>query len=620
MSNKEKIFIYLNSQQAIEILCKDHYFRNCIIWATNLHQDIYATFGLDYVNKNMSPLFNKGGFMIFATVYVKENVFDKLFSKKEYILSSKDDKKLFHKITFGDTLNHFKASVEKLGEIMKIPKVAHPKCFLRTWQSYEEINEMLIYNINDSRISFAFIEWYQDELNSIGGNLKVTISSVAIDLYKRKFLKFEFITESEDRIKLVLKSFKGGRCSIHKRGEFISSKGYNNLACYDVNSMYPSIMANELLPDPNFSYDSKNVTIEEIQKYEGCCYAELFLDSSKEFPLLGVRQKTGTYYPYGTIKDHYCFCELRKALEEGYIINKLGEGVVYTKSVNVFGEFVNTLYNLRLDYKKNDDPRELIIKLILNSSFGKFGYNPFNKDTLTHVSSMLPSDESLITKYHDENSDYLYINNIKLQNYCIPIWACYITAIARIKIYNYVKSINFDFIYMDTDSIFTNQILENSLELGKLKKEYDIQRAIFVRSKLYCVIKKDLKEIKKHKGLPRQSFSYNDFRNMCMNKKSVGGIYTQFTKVSTAIRNRGKEINQTFETPKELSLNDTRRDWRGQQFDLSIQESNPIFFINENYSRLSDQKTEKYYEMLIKYGGNIPKSVLKRIEKMKEKI
>ena len=42
------------------------------------------------------------------------------------------------------------------------------------------------------------------------------------------------------------------------------------------------------------------------------------------------------------------------------------------KKINIFKEYVETLYNLRLSYPKSD-PMNLIAKLLMNSLYGKFG-------------------------------------------------------------------------------------------------------------------------------------------------------------------------------------------------------------------------------------------------------
>ena len=50
------------------------------------------------------------------------------------------------------------------------------------------------------------------------------------------------------------------------------------------------------------------------------------------------------------------------------------EGELYERG-RIFTEYVNTIYNLRKTFKK-DDPKNFICKLLLNSFYGKFGMNP----------------------------------------------------------------------------------------------------------------------------------------------------------------------------------------------------------------------------------------------------
>jgi len=78
----------------------------------------------------------------------------------------------------------------------------------------------------------------------------------------------------------------------------------------------------------------------------------------------------------------------------------------------------------------------------------------------------------------------------------MPHISAYITAYARVKLFNYLKMADTP-VYCDTDSVYCRSLGENSKELGKMKIEHRFGRFRAYLPKVY-----EADDIKKAKGIP----------------------------------------------------------------------------------------------------------------------
>ena len=137
--------------------------------------------------------------------------------------------------------------------------------------------------------------------------------------------------------------------------------------------------------------------------------------------------------------------------------------------------------------------------------------------------------------------------------HCIPIWSLYVTAYARLKLYSYLE--HTDPIYCDTDSIITDVELEDSKELGFMKKEMDIDEMLIIRPKFYGIkYFKDgeIKEYVKSKGIP-YVLKYHNL------KTKVSRIdYNKFSKFRESVR-KGIRPNKMIDVFKHINYDDDKR-------------------------------------------------------------
>ena len=108
---------------------------------------------------------------------------------------------------------------------------------------------------------------------------------------------------------------------------------------------------------------------------------------------------------------------------------------------------------------------------------------------------------------------------MKLNNNVSVSIAAAITAYSRIHMSQFKNNPKINLYYTDTDSIYTDSNLDESLisdnNLGSLKLENIVDKAIFLAPKLYCLITESEQFIHKVKGLKQETeIQFKDFENL----------------------------------------------------------------------------------------------------------
>jgi len=591
-----KKFFYTRKELYLE-LSSNQIFRNSLICATNLTFDLTAFMPITELFNNSEIIERQGG-IILAITYVKYDKNDfKLYSKATLdnikLKLSDEDKKDFMKdyypIKFIDSLNHLKCSVKALGEIINLKKL---ECNLigTMPDNKKDMEELKIYNMRDSEITYKFMDWLQNEYNIMGANLKVTISSSALDLYRRRYLNVPVEQENKNIIDTCYKGYYGGRTEVFKRGYF-NKENYGKLFYYDVNSLYPYCMKAFKYPLPRKSYLKKKCTADDIDSFEGLCYIELRSNKDILIPLLPVKSDK-LYFPTGIIKGYYDFSSIRMALNNEYEIINIGEGVIYEHTFTPFKSYVKDLYEKRNEYKKTNDNRQLIPKILMNSLYGKFGYNYKNKENLVsleryaYLSSIYDYKVSGIPYGDGFNVFRCFMKDFaKPPSYVFPIWSIYVTSYARQLMYKKFKEIgNKRVFYTDTDSIISDRNIGDSKELGELKKEMIFDELCLVKPKMYSGITTEKTDYVKVKGVKGNIDTFNGFYELVQNGFEVKNIQL-FTKLRTAL-SYGKPMNSVYTINKKLDLEDNKRLWDKKYFTINPQNSTALNFNYDSYIKV----------------------------------
>lgn len=561
--SEEDIKIFYDKNELLDFIKNNPIkFKNSKIWAHNLSFDFAGVF-LDTKNFPHFKIIQRGSDFISAKSYIYDKKFNFSSNKENHHQTS---------ITFCDTMSFFKSSLETIGKIIKFEKMEKPDFLGRIPDTEKEKVYLEKYNINDSRVTKYFADFLQSSFNALGGEFKNTIASTSMDIFKRKYLKDEYFVPNISDLEIQYNALYGGRTEILKRG-FTE----NRFNVYDFNSLYPSVMKENLFPNPNTMSRYSYMDIDTIKNYEGFCYIEFSYLEDSIIPYLCQRMPTKLLFPCGKLKGYYTFFEIRKALDYGYKIIKIGKGYYFRKSADFFSEFVTDMYKKRREFQKENNPLELPVKIVMNSLFGKFGQK-IDRMSIEYVDNL--SKEEYRESEQIGMTDFYRVKKRAKQreiSFTIPILSAYTTAYARDKLYTAIEPIQEDIFYMDTDSIFTIKTLPNGSELGQLKLEYKVQKAYLIKPKFYYLLTDVIKEGKtiekcKIKGVSRVD-DFNKFYNLIKNK-SVS--FDKIVKFKESLI-QDLPINSWHEVTKKLNFNDDKRLWKNKEIDLkSLEDSKPI--------------------------------------------
>lgn len=470
-------------------------------------------------------------------------------------------------ILFLDTLNYASFSVSKMGYIIKCRKFRSPSYMGdRKSRTKEEKAYFIKYNVRDAIISRKFMEKFQKITLSLGCELRLTSPASSLDLWKRKYYdqkNYPLVQPDLKSLENIRKAYYGGRTEAFKRGLFTTP-----YKLYDINSMYAFCMLNKF-PRSDTLFIRHNPDTAELGKYPGVTYCSIRAPIDLIYPFLPFRNAANKLlFPLGVWKGWYSNLELSKALQLGYKIKPI-KGYFYKKQYLPFKDFILDLYKRRLAEKDFN----IVYKLFMNSLYGKFAQKYDEIDRIVPIEALTDALRKKVYKtdqWDIQDGFLIYPEKQKPSPHCNPIYSVYITAYARILLYDYI--VRYKAIYCDTDSIITDQKIPESADLGKMKLETNIKRLLIIRPKTYHIIGK--KEILKAKGVNRADRAA--FENII---KGLPIPQWKFIKFKESIRRKMK-INRKIDFFKVIGLEDEKRDWKGRSFDpLRNQESVPLIIM-----------------------------------------
>jgi DNA polymerase type B, organellar and viral len=284
-----------------------------------------------------------------------------------------------------------------------------------------------------------------------------TLPSLAFANYRANFMKEENIANITGNVYKEIKlGYTGGSNDIFIPKPSEAKKIY----AYDVNALYPFVMLNKEYPIGNPTYFKGDIFILSKKPF-GFFYCKIIAPDNLLHPILQIHYKTKegirTISPLGKFEGMFFSEELYNAEKYGYKFEILW-GYTFEKA-NIFKDYVDTIYNLRLKYPKSD-PMNLILKLLLNALYGRFGLDDnygiiiiTEKDNIykyEDVKDIIDIGSHFIIKYKDylDKIDSL-LNENEIHNVNIAI-ASAVTAYARIHMSQFKNNPNFNLYYSDT--------------------------------------------------------------------------------------------------------------------------------------------------------------------------
>lgn len=435
-------------------------------------------------------------------------------------------------------------------------------------------DEALIYCKTDCISLFNILVKYNELIfNQFSMNVhkSITLPALAFKIFKAAFMPENTIFQIKGQVEQdIREAYTGGAVDVYiphnhgwvenkdsqhvrnpekinKFGKAIT-KVFTKLYFYDFVSLFPYLMAFFVVPVGKpiaFEGDIRSVD----PNAHGFFYCNIETPEYLQNPFLQRRVKTNngvrTVAGLGKWTGWIASNEYNIATEKlGYKITIL-KGYRF-KMGNVFSEFIQALFKLRMTYKK-DNPLNLIAKLLMNSVYGRFGMLAVR--LITEIFDLNIREQNLhLKRLYKDHAETIKDNfRIDLHTYVIirdkipdlfltennlidytdytdtnVAIAAWIAASSRCHMAPFKAATKFNLYYSDTDCIVIDKPLPEELvgnNLGDLKLEHVIEKAVFLAPKVYALITDQGEEIIKVKGLTQDAINkaklgYNDFEQL----------------------------------------------------------------------------------------------------------
>jgi hypothetical protein len=360
--------------------------------------------------------------------------------------------------------------------------------------------QIIAYMISDCKYLLDLVKGFATRFG-----LKLSIGQAAM-VEIRKHYKFERLEEWQDAF--FRDYFFGGRveCITGKR------KVTGDWKLYDVNSMYPYVMA-------HYEHPIGNMFIKRKEKItDDTFFIDITCDSKGAFIL---KDGDKTHAPHGRHRFKTTIWEYRVAKKHNLISNEEIHGCIDIPNKTNFAKFVAPLYNERQHLKakiaamktngQENTPEfdeavkdDMFMKFLLNNGYGKFAQNPrkYKEHYLTAVGEAAPENEGWLGPmmfddywlWHKPNPGDRF-NNVAT--------GASITGAARAELLDAICNA-VEPIYCDTDSIICKDlpgVKIHKTDLGAWDLEKELSEVIINGRKLYSYTEKGTNKLKtKAKG------------------------------------------------------------------------------------------------------------------------
>lgn len=374
-----------------------------------------------------------------------------------------------------DNGNFFGGTLEKWGDIFKVPKI---KINFKTC-TYEEL---VIYCRRDVEIMFqSWQTWYHFLKEHDTGGFKITVGSTAFNAWRHAHMpKKIFVHKFPQVLELERESYHGGRVECFYQGHQDNGPYYY----VDINNMYGHIMRQGSFPVGVQGF-SRKLSINRLIQYLGRYNVIAHVGVNVDRPAFVKKVDGFTAYPLGRFDVSLTTEELKLALTQGWV-EKL-YSMAWYRTENIYQSYVDQFYDLRMKYRQEGNAGfETICKLMINSLYGKFGQTGIRQEVIgkadideiysipvIHLDSHLRSRQvalgGIVYEEFREGESF----------HAMPAIASHVTANARLYLFELIQRAGREnTFYCDTDSLIVNHEgylnIEGLIaqdEIGKLKIE-----------------------------------------------------------------------------------------------------------------------------------------------------
>lgn len=390
------------------------------------------------------------------------------------------------KLVFLDSLKLFPFSVDSIGAELGFPKLEINHNDEHNYNSIDDVPEYILdYCRRDVQIIKK--KW---KVSSQYYDLKKTLSSTSWTTfekwYNETYSKDDFTKRyliDKDTYDYLLPAYFGGLTLLND--DLVNKDIQESIYYYDINSSYPSIFVDELLPygkplkeKPNGDYVYLvKATIKNIKKIDNIPPHLHNIAKTSRFNQSYISNYCDIINVIYTDKEW-------EQINLTYTFDIIEQEIIYFKADNKLSGFITKLYHLKQFAPNKIERNEH--KRILNSFYGKWGQN------YKHIRKDLILDRTNESRrFH--YLDYVYENTIEESDTIkyLPV-AIWITSYARVKLLKAIRANKESFIYCDTDSVILHKnpavgLELHESELGKWKLENTGVRFKVLKTKCYLL-------------------------------------------------------------------------------------------------------------------------------------
>lgn len=279
----------------------------------------------------------------------------------------------------------------------------------------------------------------------------------------------------------------------------------------DRNSSYPAAMTTNGVPYGR---------VFECRDFEdgrmGMYRCRVKAPSDLIIPIIPARNSKGAMRWQSGEFDTVCTSsELIFAANNGYEVMRVYEGLAFEERIFPFNEFIDKCKFIRQNFK--GEALEFIAKLLQNALYGKYGSR---RERLKLLSALTSEPEELMDCVPlDELGDFYTKSELDVDMRCMPAWAAFTTAHARLSLLQQAYNIGPENVYYgDTDSLTFKKGFEHLVDIGsdygqwKVEKHWAEFRAI--APKVYSGILDDGSYKGAAKGLPKKAVNEGVLRQL----------------------------------------------------------------------------------------------------------
>ena len=337
----------------------------------------------------------------------------------------------------------------------------------RDFYANAPLSELLPYLRQDCEILQTAISKFEEYVLSIGGELKMTIASTGMTLFRRAFLNRSVATSPWIN-DIARKAYFASRVEV-------ISRHATDFKTYDINSSFPYAMTfpqpadfigmSTCIPDDENSIFIADVTIQVPDMH---------------LPPVPYRHENRVFFPVGTWRTYLSSVDVYLAMKHGCKIIKV-HSVQLFEPCNDLKEYANVIYKKRSDSESSYE--KLVLKYLLNSLYGKFAEGSEKQQLLINPESVDRATARMV-----QPGVWLDTHTADIQHVHVP-FSMHITAIARRTLYEYAVECyrqGKPSHYFDTDCLATSADLPTDEKtLGALKLEKRFDWGEFVLPKIY---------------------------------------------------------------------------------------------------------------------------------------